>query len=317
MAAPRGDADPPSGDPFGARVDVPVAGGKLLLACAGPPVGAGEATVLALHGISASHMAYRTVARELGRRMRASLLVPDLRGRGRSAHLPGPFGFRAHVADLLAVLDHMGAERVVLVGHSSGAYLAARLAAQHPERAAGLVLLDSGLPSLTAPFDPETMLEEVVGPAVERLHMRFASADDYVAGWRAHPAFAHAWSADVEAYARYELVSDGRTVRCVVSEDAVRADSRDLLLDGPTLTALDRVRAPVRLLGAQRGLLDDEPAMPRMLVRMFLAGHPGVRFEEVPDVNHYTLVMGDSPGPARVAAAIEAVARDAPAASAA
>jgi pimeloyl-ACP methyl ester carboxylesterase len=311
-------AEAPSDNPFIARVDVPVAGGKLLVARAGPPVGAGVPTVLALHGISASHVAYRTVARELGRRMRASLLAPDLRGRGRSAHLPPPFGLRAEIADLLAVLDHAGARRVVLVGHSSGAYLAARLAAEHPERIVSLVLLDAGLPAVTPPSDPDTMLEDVVGPALDRLHMRFASTEDYVAGWRAHPAFARGWSADVEAYARYELVSDGRTVRCVVSEEAVRTDARDLLLDEATLTALNRVRAPVRLLGAPRGLQDDDsPMLPRLLVRMFLADRPNVRFEEVPDVNHYTLVMGDSPGPARVAAAIEAAAREASAASAA
>ena len=306
------------GDPFAARIEVPVAGGKLVVARAGPPVGAGEAAVLALHGISSSHMTFRTVARELGRRMRATLLAPDLRGRGRSAHLPPPFGLKAELADLLAVLDHVRAQRVVLVGHSSGAYLAARLAAEHPERAAGLVLLDAGLPSITPPSDPDTMLEDVVGPALDRLRMRFATPDDYVAGWRAHPAFARGWSADVEAYARYELVSDGRTVRCMVSEEAVRADARDLLVDQRTLTALDRVQAPVRLLGAARGLKDDDqPMLPPLLVRMFLAGHPTASFEEVPDVNHYTLVMGDSPGPARVAAAIEAVARQGSAVSAA
>jgi lipase len=318
MALTLGPANAHSSDPFGVRAAVPVAGGKLLVARAGPPVGAGEATVLALHGISASHMTYRTVARELAGRMRASLLAPDLRGRGRSAHLPPPFGIRAHVADLLAVLDHAGARRVVLVGHSSGAYLAARLAAEHPERAAALVLLDAGLPSVTPPTDPDSMLEAVVGPAIERLRMRFASTDDYVAGWRAHPAFARGWSADVEAYARYEVVGDGRTVRCVVSEEAVRADARDLLLDEPTLTALDRVQAPVHLLGAPRGLVDDDnPTMPRPLVAIFRSHHPGVRFEEVEDVNHYTLVMGDSPGPARVAAAIQQAAQEARSASAA
>jgi hypothetical protein len=39
---------------------------------------------------------------------------------------------------------------------------------------------------------------------------------------------------------------------------------------------------------------------------VFSAEHPSVRVEDVPDVNHYTLVMGQSPGPGRVVAAVEA-----------
>jgi pimeloyl-ACP methyl ester carboxylesterase len=305
-------------DPFSTQVGVPVAGGELRVARAGPPVRAAEATVLALHGISASHLAYRTVARELGRRTRASVLAPDLRGRGRSARLPGPFGFAAHVADLVAVLDHAGAERVVLVGHSMGAYLAARLAAERPDRTAAVVLLDAGLPFADPPPHADAAIEAVVGPALERLHITFDSMEDYVAGWRGNPAFARAWSADVEAYARYDMVSQGGRVRCVVSEEAVWTDGRDLLLDDATRTALDRVRAPVHMLRAPRGLQDDDrPLLPRPLLDPFLARRPDVRFEEVADVNHYTLIMGDSPGPARVAAAIAAAAGDGSSASAA
>jgi hypothetical protein len=135
---------------------------------------------------------------------------------------------------------------------------------------------------------------------------------DYVASWRTHPAFARAWNADVEAYVRHEVVSNGRAAHCVVSEDAVRADGRDLLFDDRTRTALDGVRAPVRLLRAPRGVRDDDdPLLPRALLDPFLAAHPDVGFEEVAGVNHYTLVLGDSPGPARVAAAIEAISRHA------
>jgi pimeloyl-ACP methyl ester carboxylesterase len=301
-------AHDPRIDPFSAHAGVPVAGGELHVARAGPPVGAGEATVLAVHGISASHVAYRTVARELVSRMSASVLAADLRGRGRSAGLPGPFGIASHVADLVAVLDHAGAHRVVLVGHSMGAYIAARLAVEHPDRTQGVVLLDAGLPTPEPPADPDAVLVAVVGPALERLHITFDSMSDYVAGWRANPAFARAWNADVEAYARYDMVSDGRILRCAVSEEAVWSDGRDLLLDDATRTALDRVRAPVHLLRAPRGLQDDgNPMLPRPLLDPFLADHPEVRFEEVADVNHYTLVMGDSPGPARVASAIQAI----------
>jgi lipase len=293
---------PRSGDPFTARFQVPVTGGELHVARAGPPVDAAECVVLAAHGVTASLMTWRTVARELDGRI--CFLAPDLRGRGRSAGLPGPYGMAAHVADLVAVLDHVGAPSAVLIGHSMGAYVVARLAAEHPERAEGVVLLDAGLP-FPRPDDPGDMLESAVANAVMRLGITFASVDHYVEGWRAHPAFADAWDDDIDAYARYDLVQDGHLARCAASAAAVRADSKDMVLDDVTRTALDRVRAPVQLLRAERGLFDADPLIPDDALHAFAASHPSVRVEEVADVNHYTLLMGHSPGPRRVVAAID------------
>jgi pimeloyl-ACP methyl ester carboxylesterase len=261
--------------------------------------------VLAAHGVTASLMTWRALARELDGRV--CLLAPDLRGRGRSAKLPGPYGMATHVADLIAVLDHVGTQAAVLIGHSMGAYIVARLAAEQPERAAGVVMLDAGLP-FPRPEDPGEMLDSAVANAVMRLGITFASADQYIEGWRAHPAFARAWDDDIEAYARYDLVEEGRLARCVASAEAVRADSREIVLDDVTRTAFDRVRAPVRLLRAERGLFDDDPLIPAKTLRAFAAAHPSVCVEEVADVNHYTLIMGgNSPGPRRVAAALEAL----------
>jgi pimeloyl-ACP methyl ester carboxylesterase len=241
------------------------------------------------------------------------VLAPDLRGRGQSATLPGPYGIAAHVRDLTAVLDHVGASRVLVVGHSMGAHVAARLSAEHPERATGVVLVDGGLP-LPAPAgmmggEPE---EEEDDPTAGRMERPSRSAEEYVAGWRAHPAFADAWHDDVDAYARYDMAADGDVVRCAVSEEAVMADTFDFLFDGATRTAIKSVRAPIRLLRAPRGALDDECAViPSEYLKAFAAEHPHLHVEHVPDTNHYTLILGNSPGPCRVAAAIESALRDA------
>jgi pimeloyl-ACP methyl ester carboxylesterase len=291
----------PDNDPFVSRLEVPVAGGTLHVARAGPPADAGARVVLAAHGVTASLMTWRTVARELDGSV--CLLAPDCRGRGRSASLPGPYGLSTHVADLVAVLDYVEAPTALLVGHSLGAYVAERIAAEHPERTAGIVLLDAGLP-FPRPADPSAMLDSAVAGAVLRLSVTFPSPEQYVRGWRAHPAFARGWNEDVEAYARYDLVQDAGVVRCGASAAAVQTDSREMVLDDVTRTALDRVQAPVQLLRAERGLFDDDPLIPADALRAFEATHPSVRVEAVADVNHYTLVMGDSPGPARVAAAI-------------
>jgi pimeloyl-ACP methyl ester carboxylesterase len=265
--------------------------------------------VLAVHGVTASLMTWRSVARRLPAHVSASLVAPDLRGRGRSASLPGPYGIARHVEDLLAVLDHVEAERAVLVGHSLGAYVVARLAAEHPERSAGLVLLDAGLP-LAPPDDPDAMVRTAVANAVMRLGITFPSAAAYIGAWRSHPAFADAWNDDVEAYVEYDLVDEGNAVRCSAAAAAVEADSTEMVRDDLSRTALDRVAAQdrVHVLRAERGLFDDDdsPLISAAELRTFAAEHPAARVDAVAGVNHYTLAMGFSPGPDRVAAAIAA-----------
>ena len=86
----------------------------------------------------------------------------------------------------------------------------------------------------------------------------------------------------------------------------MRADSSDMILDDATRTALDRVRAPVQLLRAEHGLFDDDPLIAADALHEFVAAPPSVGVDEVAGVNHYALIMGNSPGARRVAAAIEA-----------
>lgn len=54
----------------------------------------------------------------------------------------GPFTVAQHVADAAAVLDSLQVGQAVVLGHSWGAHLALHLALAHPERVAGLVLVD-------------------------------------------------------------------------------------------------------------------------------------------------------------------------------
>jgi pimeloyl-ACP methyl ester carboxylesterase len=282
----------------------------LTVAHAGPAVDQSDTVVLGIHGITGNQMTWRSVAREVAGRPGMSLLAPDLRGRGRSAALPGPYGIAAHVADMLAILDHLGVKRAVVAGHSMGAYVAARLAAEHPERVAGLVLVDGG-PSVDV-FTPQAAAMAyavTVGPALARRALPFASPQGYLDFWRQHPAFAHAWNEDVEAYALHDLVGEPGALRYAINAEALKVDSDEMLSDPVNRSSLDRVHAPVRLLRAPRGTLDDDnPLIPRPLLDAFIAEHPAVDVEEVEGANHYTVVMGESPGPARVAGAIEAVA---------
>jgi pimeloyl-ACP methyl ester carboxylesterase len=72
-------------------------------------------------------------------------IAVDLRGHGDSDHDPRQrYDYDFHVGDLEAVTAALGIERLVLVGHSFGGRTSLLFAAKHPERMAGLVIVDIG-----------------------------------------------------------------------------------------------------------------------------------------------------------------------------
>lgn len=269
----------------------------------------GGSALLAIHGITASHMAWPPVLQHLGGGYR--VLAPDLRGRGGSSELPGPYGLDAHLDDLQATLDHFGVARAVLVGHSLGAYISLAFAARFPARVRGLVLVDGGL-ALPRRTDvtPEQQIKAVLGPALARLDMRFADREAYRDFWRAHPAFqdAGAWNPEAEAYVDYDLVGAPPALRSRVNAEAVQADAR--ALQAPEMvTLIDGIDLPMLLATAPRGLLNQpQPLLPLSAVADKCARLSQLEHLEIADTNHYTIVTGS--GRAPLAAAVDRFIRE-------
>lgn len=281
---------------------VPVAGGELAVAVYGPE-DPDAPTILAVHGITSSSRAWIALAAALPE---VRIIAPDLRGRGRSAGLPAPYGLPQHAADLEGVLDAFGLGRAVVVGHSMGAFVSVLLADLAPERVAELVLVDGGVP-LPAPegADVDGAIAATLGPAAERLSMSFESVEAYRGFWRSHPAFAE-WTAGVQAYVDYDLVERGGRLSPAAHYAAVAADVPGLFGPDWYLAALGRLSMPVVVLRAPRGLLDEPGGLyaPGVLDRV-LEAMPTATLVEVPDVNHYTIVMTE-PGSGIVAERVRA-----------
>jgi lipase len=294
------------GDPFRTRIQVPVAGGELTVALAGPPPEPGRPVVLALHSMSTTHVAYRSIVRELGRTApQVSVIAPDLRGRGRSAKLPRPFGIAQHILDLVAVLDHVGAERAILAGWSMGCSFAARFALEHPDRIAAIVLFDGGLPMVTEQELPDPDPDAEDPPNLfDRFELNCATVAEYLQYWRTHPALARFWDEDIEAFVNSDYVRDENGVRCVANLDALLTDVGDLIFDGRTWDSVAGAGVPVRLMRAERGMYDDDPLMPQPELDDFLRENPHVCVETVPGVNHFTIVLGGGHAPREVATAL-------------
>jgi pimeloyl-ACP methyl ester carboxylesterase len=259
-------------------LDVPVAGGSLRTA-----VWSGTgAPVLAIHGITSSSRSWPFVADALDN----PVFAPDLRGRGRSNHLPGPVGMARHAEDCAAVVEAAGGTPVVVVGHSMGGFVAEVLAARRPELVAGLVLVDGGLPF--PPVDEAAVLAGLQ-PIKQRLLASY-TREEYRDWFRNHPAFARDWTPEAEEYADYDLPeSPGRPA---ADPEAVEADQLDMVQGTAFAEALDRAQPPRVFLHASRGFADDPPGLyPQAAVDEYAARWPDLDVRHVPDVNHYTIVL--------------------------
>lgn len=102
-------------------------------------------------------------------------LALDQRGHGDSAWAPEASGYdlNALVDDVEAVSGSLGIRRLVLVGHSLGGRVATLFAGRHPDRIAGLVLVDIG-PEL----DPRGVLR-IRQETRQSVDPSFASLEDY------------------------------------------------------------------------------------------------------------------------------------------
>ncbi len=303
-------------------LSVPVPGGDLAAGAWEPSAVAGASdpgipTVLAIHGITASHLAWQHFADALPL---ARILAPDLRGRGRSRDLPGPWGMRRHADDAVRLLDSAGVDAATLVGHSMGAFVAAALAHEHPDRVNAIVLVDGGLPlqSRTIAADDDVALQ-LLGPAAERLRMTFPDHESYREFWRAHPAFTGNWSAAVEAYVDYDLVGVPPSMHSASLLEAVAADAielNDALAAREQLAALRVLPGTIPFLRAPRDLLDRPGGLySSEAIERWQAQLPNLAVHEIPDVNHYSMIMtagGVAPVAAVVAAQVAALINDLP-----
>ena len=140
-------------------IDAPVRGGNLHAGRWLPAAGPAAVPVLAVHGVTATHLSWFAVA---GSAPDLDIVAPDLRGRGGSRTLPGPAGMGQHADDLAALLDHLGIEKVVLAGHSMGAFVSVVMADRHPDRVERMLIVDGGLP-LDVPAARWTVMQNAWG----------------------------------------------------------------------------------------------------------------------------------------------------------
>jgi pimeloyl-ACP methyl ester carboxylesterase len=132
--------------------------------------GSGPVVVL-LHGYAETSDSWAPLAADLIKSY--SVVVPDLRGIGRSSRPPGGYDKKTQAADIRSVVVALGHDRVSLVSHDIGIMVAYAYAARYPDKVERLVVMDAPIPGI-APWDeivrsPSLWHFSFHGPDAERL----------------------------------------------------------------------------------------------------------------------------------------------------
>ncbi len=200
--------------------------------------GEGQALAL-LHGFPLDHKIWDAQAAALAGRAR--VIRYDLRGLGESPATPGPYLMERLAGDLVEILDALGVERAVVVGHSLGGYVALAFFRMFAERCAGLGLVCSR----TSADTPEAAAARLaladrverdgIGPVVETFVPKLLAPDAYAA----HPQLVAQITATVER-------TDPRGAAAMLRGMAARVASDDLY---------DEMRLPVGIVAGARDAL--------------------------------------------------------------
>jgi 3-oxoadipate enol-lactonase len=228
---------------------------------AGPPL-------LLLHGLMATGDLFRPVVAALATQHR--LIVPDLRGHGRSAHLPGPYTPRQMATDLGHLLDDLGLGTVDVLGYSHGGAVAQQFALDHPRCLRRLVL------SCTYAYNLLTPRERVEGFLTPRLIRllgpRFLAASMLRSGAGGGPPL----PPDVGRWL-VDMLGSNRKAQMVAAARAMTVfDSRPRLKE---------IAAPTLVIA---GSLDT--AVPIAHARMLAAGIPHAGLRVIEGAGHFLIL---------------------------
>ena len=98
--------------------------------------------LLALHGLASSANWYDIVAPLL--RDKYHIYAPDQRGHGKTTSAHSGYDWQTLSQDLVELMDHIGLDKVSVMGHSWGGNVATNFAANCPDRVEKLIMIDGG-----------------------------------------------------------------------------------------------------------------------------------------------------------------------------
>jgi pimeloyl-ACP methyl ester carboxylesterase len=244
--------------------------------------GSGPAVVL-LHGYGETGDMWIPLAADLARDH--TVVVPDLRGLGRSSKPDGGFDKKTQAADVSGVMDALGVQRADVVAHDIGNMVAFQVAAQFPSRVRRLVLIDAPVPG--------------VGPWEEILknpllwHFRFGGPDmERLVAGRERIYLDRFWNEFSATPARFSEAARRHYASLYALPGAMHSGFAQFAafdqdaIDNRAYLARERLKMPVLALGGEK-------SFGPMMATVMRAGADDVTQGIVPDSGHW--IMEENP----------------------
>ena len=241
--------------------------------------------ILCIHGITANCRCWDALADALSPEFQ--VIAMDLRGRGQSDRPSQGYSLDYHLKDINCLLDDLGLDRAVIIGHSLGAFIGLAFAAEYPDRTDQLILVDGA-----GDLSPEQFDEVFTGikPALDRLGQVFPSADAYLEKMKAAP-YIQPWSPVIETYYRYELEEVEGGVRTNIDPAHIQEEAANVR-QFKYAPFYPKIKARVLILRATNGLLSQKDLLlPDDVIDKMMTEIPDVQRFDAEGMNHYGIVF--------------------------
>jgi pimeloyl-ACP methyl ester carboxylesterase len=245
----------------------------------------GDPPIVLLHGLSANANEFCGLI-DAGLAPAHRVVAPDLRGRARTGVPDSGYAMADHAGDVLALLDYLGLEEVVLGGHSFGGLLSIFMAARHPERVSRVVVIDA---AIEVHPDVRDMLRASLG----RLERVLPSTSAYLDQLRSASYMNGMWDNYIESYYRAEIREnpDG-TAQSTTSSHAI-AEALDGAQAEDWESLVAEVTQPVLLFNATEGYgpPGSPPLVPPEHAKRTARAFRDCKYVPIA-ANHLTMVFG-------------------------
>jgi pimeloyl-ACP methyl ester carboxylesterase len=252
----------------------------------GPPI-------ICIHGLTANAFGFQSFADDLAKDHR--VIAYDLRGRGDSDKPATGYSIPLHTEDLSKLIDVLGLDRPILIGHSLGAMIALYFAAHHPNKLSKLVLVDAGTP---LPWSTPEEQPAWLTASISRLGTPVPSYATYIDRLKTMPFLGPYWNEYTDIYFQHDVYthSDGSVTAKAYREGILEEGSR--FQEGKPTEQWAGVKVPTLLLRAGQGLFaQNDQLVGEEAARDACEAIANCRYVNFPALNHYTILFGVERGP--------------------
>ena len=252
----------------------------------GPPI-------VCVHGLTANAFCFQAFADDLAHDHR--VFAYDLRGRGDSDKPEHGYSVPIHTTDLSRLIDALGLERPVLMGHSLGALISLYFAAHYPQKLSKLILIDAGAP---LPWRTPEEQPAWLTASISRLGTSVPSFEEYTQRLKVVPFLGPYWNEYLDVYFEHDVYhNDDGSVRSKCYRDGVIEEGQQYDEARPE-EQWANVQAPTLLLRAGQGLFfDNDQLLAEESAIAVQRGIKGCRYVNFPTLNHYMIIFGVETGP--------------------